>query len=66
MDQYATPDPNHDRPPDRAPTSAVAERSINFEAIPSARGAFVREDERPRTESFGELWQRASIYMRRT
>ncbi len=65
MDQYVESETNSDRQQDRAASHTVAER-INFEAIPSPRGSFVREDERPRTESYGELWQRASIHMRRS
>ena len=65
MDPYAAPDPNSDRPRDRVATGTVPARSISFEAMPSGPGRFVREDERPRTESYGELYQRASVFMRR-
>jgi len=42
----------------------LAER-LDPDERPQTRGMITREDERPRTESYGELYQRASIRMRR-
>ena len=51
------------QPPD---SPLMASRTADIGRIPSAPGRpLVREMERPRTESYGELWQRASVRMRR-
>jgi hypothetical protein len=53
--------PRH--PPD---SSLIAARADDSDRIPLAPGRpFAREMERPRTESYGKLWQRASVRMRR-
>jgi hypothetical protein len=44
----------------------MAARSRDVDSVPSAQGRpLVREMERPRTESYAELWQRACVRMRR-
>ena len=40
--------------------SAFASRIAGVDPAPSGRGPFQREMERPRTESYGELWRRAN------
>ncbi len=50
----------------RLDSPLIAARSRDIDSVPSAPGRpLVREMERPRTESYGELWQRASVRMRR-
>jgi hypothetical protein len=66
MNEYFGPDPRSHRHQGGSDSPTATVRTTSFEAIPSARGAFAREVDRPRTESYGELLQRASIYMRRT
>ena len=40
--------------------SEFSARVAGLEQMPSSRGPFVREMERPRTESYGELFRRAN------
>ena len=46
--------------------SAFSSRIAGVSPAPSARGPFEREMERPRTESYGELWRRANNRLSRS
>jgi hypothetical protein len=51
--------PNRQRP-SPLKMSAFSSRVAGVDPAPSGSRPFVREVERPRTESYGELWRRAS------
>lgn len=53
------------KPPSRMKMSAFATRVAGVDPVPSSRGPFLREVERPRTESYGELYRRANSRMGR-
>jgi hypothetical protein len=59
MDQQ----PDHSR--SAMKMSAFASRVTGIKPPPANRGPFMREMERPRTESYGELWRRANSRLSR-
>jgi len=48
------------RPPSAVKMSTFASRVAGGGPAPTSRGPSMREMERPRTESYGELWRRAN------
>ena len=52
--------PESQRRPSPMEMSAFSSRVTGIKPPPSGHGPFMREMERPRTESYGELWRRAT------
>ena len=57
--------PESHGPPRPTKMSAFSSRVTGIDPAPAGRGPFTREMERPRTESYGELWRRASTRLSR-
>jgi hypothetical protein len=51
--------------PNQFKMSAFASRVAGVDPAPAGKRPFTREMERPRTESYGELWRRANTRLSR-
>ncbi|MDQ2675479.1 MAG: hypothetical protein M3Y34_01605 [Actinomycetota bacterium] len=58
-------EPTQRNRPDTVRMSAFSSRVAGIAPVPSGQGPHSREMERPRTESYGELWRRANTRLRR-
>lgn len=52
--------PERGQPPRPTKMSSFASRVAGVGPVTASRGPVAREMERPRTESYGELWRRAN------